>query len=160
MGVIRFGINRRLVFMTESEAADFVAKLGVVWSSGDSDAFLDVWHPDGVLEHPMLDEHLRGIDVPSLHRAQLASAPDLKFKVLGWTWREDIVVVEWSVRRSSNGREFSWQGVDKMTLRDGKISKEVVYSDTAPLRALRQAKVVEPMMKADEIRASRNKASR
>lgn len=47
-----------------------------------------------------------------------------------------------------------------MTLRDGKILKEVDYSDTAPLRAFRLGKVVEPMMKADEIRASSNKASR
>jgi hypothetical protein len=148
------------MFMTESEAADFVVKLASVWAGGISGAFIDVWHPDGVPAHPMLDKQLRGIDIPNLHRAQLASAPDLKFEVVGWTWREDIVAVEWSVRRTLNGREFSWQGVDIITLREGNILKEVVYSDTAPPRALSQGKAVEPMMKADEMRTSSNEASR
>jgi hypothetical protein len=155
MGAIRFSINRRILFMTESEAVEFVAKLGSVWGNGVNDAFTDVWHPDGMLEHPMLDEQLRGVDIPSL---QLAGAPDLKVEIIGWTWREDVVVVEWSVRRSLSGHEFSWQGLEKITLRDGKILKEVVYSDTAPLRALRRGKTVEPMMKADEIRASKQRS--
>jgi ketosteroid isomerase-like protein len=48
-----------------------------------------------------------------------------------------IVMVEWHSTRVVEGKHFNWRGLDKFTLRDGKIIEERVYQDTAPLRALR-----------------------
>lgn len=126
--------------MTEREVEDFVVRLAAVWASGNSDDFLTVWHPDGVLHHPMLDRPLSGREIPKLHRAQLAGAPGLIWNVVDWTWRDDVVVVEWVVRWSVQNIEFEWRGVDKIRLLEGKILKEEVYSDTAPLRAVREGK--------------------
>jgi hypothetical protein len=42
---------------------------------------------------------------------------------------------------------FSWRGVDKFRLKAGKIIEEVVYCDTAPLRALRTGETLEPITK-------------
>ncbi|HEY4044429.1 MAG TPA: nuclear transport factor 2 family protein [Rhodopila sp.] len=133
--------------MTESEAQDFVARYAAVWAAGISDDFRTVWDEDGMLNHPMLDRPLKGRDVPTLHRMQKAAAPTLIWRVAGWTWREDIVVVEWLCTTAAANGPFAWRGMDKFRVRDGKIIEETVYSDTAPLRAARRGEAVEPMMR-------------
>ena len=45
-----------------------------------------------------------------------------------------------------NGRSFSFRGVDKLKLKDGRIIEERVYTDTAPLRALRDGRALEPLI--------------
>jgi hypothetical protein len=42
---------------------------------------------------------------------------------------------------------FSWRGVDKLTLREGRIIEEVVYADTAPLQALRRGETFEALIR-------------
>jgi hypothetical protein len=46
-----------------------------------------------------------------------------------------------------NGARFDWCGVDKFRIRDGKIAEEVVYTDTAPLRAFCSGQTLEPITK-------------
>jgi len=128
--------------MTESEAQDFVTRYAAVWGAGISDDFQTVWHGDGTLNHPMLDRPLKGSDIPAQ-----AAAPTLVWKLAGWTWREDIVVVEWLCTTVAASGPFSWRGVDKFRVRDGKIIEETVFSDTAPLRAARRGEMAEPMMR-------------
>jgi len=55
--------------------------------------------------------------------------------------------VEWQTTRIINGDRFSWRGVDKFRLKAGKIIEEVVYCDTAPLRALRTGETLKPITK-------------
>jgi hypothetical protein len=56
-------------------------------------------------------------------------------------------IIEWQTTRNVGGVRFEWRGVDKFRLRDGKIAEEVVYSDTAPLRAFRSGEKLEPITK-------------
>jgi ketosteroid isomerase-like protein len=58
-----------------------------------------------------------------------------------------VVVIEWQTTRIINGIRFDWRGVDKFRIRNGKIAEERVYSDTAPLRALRSGEPLEPITK-------------
>jgi ketosteroid isomerase-like protein len=67
--------------------------------------------------------------------------------LLDWTSRGDVIVIEWQTTRNINGTRFEWRGVDKFRLKDGKIAEERVYSDTAPLRALRTGETLESMIK-------------
>jgi len=46
--------------------------------------------------------------------------------------------VEWESSNVYGGHEVGWRGVDKLTVRDGRIPEEVVYADIAPLQALRR----------------------
>ena len=78
---------------------------------------------------------------------QTASAPDFVWQLLDWTSRGNVVIVEWQTTRHVGGVRFEWRGVDKFRLRDGKIAEEVVYSDTAPLRAFRSGEKLEPITK-------------
>jgi len=57
------------------------------------------------------------------------------------------VIIEWQTTRIVNGARFDWRGVDKFRIRDGRIAEEVVYSDTAPLRALRTGEALESITK-------------
>ena len=67
-----------------------------------------------------------------------AIAPHLMWKLVDWTSRGDVVVIEWESSNRYGEHVIVWRGVDKMTLRDGKIIEEIVYCDTAPLQALRR----------------------
>jgi hypothetical protein len=133
--------------MTEAEAQAFVTKYAEVWMAGLSDDFRTVWHENGTLDHPMLDRPLKGRDIPDLHRMQRSATPTLAWQLAGWTWRQDIVVVEWLCTIQAAGGPFAWRGMDKFRLRDGKIFEEIVFSDTAPLRAARRGEPLEPMMR-------------
>ena len=80
-----------------------------------------------------------------LLEVQTAAAPDFVWQLLDWTWRDDVVIVEWQTTRNVHGERFSWRGVDKFRIKCGKIIEERVYSDTAPLRAFRSGEKLEPI---------------
>ena len=44
------------------------------------------------------------------------------------------------------GKRLDWRGVDKFRLRDGRIEKERVYTDTAPLRAAASGELLPPII--------------
>ena len=79
-----------------------------------------------------------GREIGKLNDLTKAIAPHLTWKLVDWTSRDDVVVIEWESSNRYGERVIVWRGVDKMTLRDGKIIEEIVYCDTAPLQALRR----------------------
>jgi hypothetical protein len=132
--------------MTESDAAAFVAAFSAAWQTRNPEAFKALWHDDGVLHWPYADRPIAGSEIGRLNRLLADQAPDLTWSLIGWTWRDDVVVVEWESSRPAGEALVSWRGVDKFTLRDGLIAEEVVYSDTAPLRALRRGETLAPLV--------------
>jgi len=133
--------------MTDIELQDFVTRFAAAWAARDGNAFLDLWHPEGLLHTPMVGRTIKGNELNRLMEVQTAAAPDFVWQLLDWTSRGDVVIIEWQTTRIVNGARFDWRGVDKFRIRDGKIANEVVYCDTAPLRALRSGAVLEPITK-------------
>ena len=133
--------------MTTEEVQDFVTRFAAAWAARDGSAFLELWHPDGTLRTPLVDRPVKGSELAKLLEVQTASAPDFVWQLLDWTSRGNVVIIEWQTTRHLEGRRFEWRGVDKFRLRDGKIAEEVVYSDTAPLRAFRKGETLEPITK-------------
>jgi ketosteroid isomerase-like protein len=131
--------------MTTEEVQDFVTRFAAAWAARDGSAFLELWHPDGTLRTPLVDRPVKGSELAKLLEVQTASAPDFVWQLLDWTSRGNVVIIEWQTTRHLEGRRFEWRGVDKFRLRDGKIAEEVVYSDTAPLRAFRSGEKLEPI---------------
>lgn len=131
--------------MTNEDVQDFVTHFAAAWAARDGKAFLDLWHPDGLLDTPMVNRRLAGSELPRLLEVQTAAAPDFVWQLLDWTSRGNVVIVEWQTTRNVNGARFSWRGVDKFRLKDGRIIEEVVYTDTAPLRAFRSGETLEPI---------------
>ena len=131
--------------MTDAEIQDFVTRFAAAWAARDGKAFLDLWHPEGSLNTPMVNRTIKGSELGRLLEVQKAAAPDFVWQLLDWTSRDNVVVIEWQTTRIVNGARFDWRGVDKFRIRDGKIISEQVYCDTAPLRALRTGETLEPI---------------
>ncbi|HWY24560.1 MAG TPA: nuclear transport factor 2 family protein [Nevskia sp.] len=133
--------------MTDLEVQDFVTRFAAAWAARDSQAFLDLWHPDGLLHTPLLERPLPGRELARLNEVQKEAAPDLVWQLLDWSARGDTVIIEWQSTRNAGGRRFDWRGMDKLRLREGRIVEERVYMDTAPLRAARTGSVLEPIIR-------------
>jgi ketosteroid isomerase-like protein len=132
--------------MTDAEMQDFVSRFARAWAARDGDAFLALWHADGVLHTPLVDRPVAGSELGRLNDVQNKAAPDLVWQLLDWMAQGDSVLIEWQVTRFADGQRLDWRGVDKFRLRDGKIVEEVVYQDTAPLRALRAGAPLRPLL--------------
>ena len=131
--------------MTDTEIADFVTRFAAAWAARDGDAFLALWHPDGLLHTPLVGRAVKGSELARLLEVQKEAAPDFVWQLLDWTARGDVVIIEWQTTRIVNGARFDWRGVDKFRLNAGKIVEERVYTDTAPLRAARAGVALEPI---------------
>jgi ketosteroid isomerase-like protein len=133
--------------MTDAEIQDFVTRFAAAWAARDGNAFLDLWHPEGLLHTPLVNRPIAGSELPQLLEVQTAAAPDFVWQLLDWTARGDVVIIEWQTTRFINETRFSWRGVDKFRVKNGRIIEERVYCDTAPLRALRSGEALEPITK-------------
>jgi hypothetical protein len=132
--------------LTAAEAQAFIERYVAAWASDDPATSLGaLWDAEGKLYDPLLDHVLSGAQIPALTRAQLNAAPDLVWTLLDWTMRGDTIIMEWRNEWTLAGKRFEWQGVDKMTLKNGKIVEERVYMDTAPLRAAKEGKPLRPI---------------
>ena len=131
--------------MTDAEVQEFVTRFAAAWAARDGNAFLELWHPDGVLDTPLVNRPVKGSELGRLLEVQTAAAPDFVWQLLDWTSRGDVVIIEWQTTRNVGGVRFEWRGVDKFRIREGKIAEERVYSDTAPLRAFRKGETLEPI---------------
>jgi ketosteroid isomerase-like protein len=133
--------------MTDQDVQEFVTKFAAAWAVRDGEAFLALWHPDGVLHSPLYDRPVAGKEFGRLTDLVSEVAPDLVWQLLDWTSRGDVVVVEWQTTRVRGGVRLDTRGVDKFRLRDGRIVEERVYTDTATLRAAQRGEAVEPLMR-------------
>jgi ketosteroid isomerase-like protein len=131
--------------MTDEEVQEFVTRFAAAWAARDGNAFLKLWHPDGMLYTPLVDRPVKGNELARLVEVQTTAAPDFVWQLLDWTSRGDVVIIEWQTTRNVGGIRFEWRGVDKFRIRDGKIAEERVYSDTAPLRAFRSGEKLAPI---------------
>jgi hypothetical protein len=102
--------------------------------------------PDGQLHYPFSNRVLKGREIGMLNDLLTANAPHLTWELIGWTSRANVIVIEWESSNRYGERTLHWRGVDKLTLVDGRIAEEVVYTDTAPLQALRQGRTFDPLI--------------
>ena len=132
--------------MTGDEVQEFVTRFAAAWAARDGEAFLALWHPDGVLHSPLYDRPVAGNELGRLTEIVKERAPDSVWQLLDCTSRGDTVIAEWQNTRTAGGRRLDWRGVDKFRLREGRIVEERVYADTAPLRAVAKGEAVEPLV--------------
>ena len=131
--------------MSDVDIQDFVSRFAAAWAARDPEAFLALWHPDGILRSPLYDRPVAGKELGRLTELVKQTAPDHVWQLLDWTSRGDVVIIEWQTTRNVGGVRFEWRGVDKFRIKNGKIIEERVYTDTAPLRAFRKGEKLEPI---------------
>lgn len=139
--------------MTEPEAQRFVTQFTHAWQTRRGASFLALWHPDGLLHSPFYDRPVLGRELGTLNDLLLAQSPHLTWSLRDWTFRGDLVVIEWENSNRYGERTVTTRGVDKFTLRDSKIAEEVVYTDTAIFRAARTGSALEPLVKLPPLEA-------
>ena len=136
--------------MTEQEAQAFVERFAAAWATKDGAAFLRLWHPEGQLHYPFASRVIRGDEIGKLNDLTRQNTPALTWKLLSWTHRGDVIAVEWESSNRYGERVVTWRGIDKLTLRDGRIIEEVVYADTAPLQAMRQGRKFDALIQVPD----------
>ncbi len=94
------------------DAGEFVRRYQRAWASMSSQAFRELWHEDGVLEHPSLTRPFRGSSVPTLNRLNAGILPDLRWHLLSWVASGSLVFLEWECSARVNGTPVTWRGVD------------------------------------------------
>ncbi len=132
--------------MTEAEARSFVEKFEAAWKSKDGAKFLALWHPDGTLRSPHYNREIAGRELGALNAFLARRNPDLVWSLKGWTYRNDVIVVEWETANRYGDKTVTTSGVDRFTLKGGKIAEEIVYADTALFRAAREGRALEPLV--------------
>jgi len=110
-------------------AEEFVKRFAEAWRTRSAAAFLALWHPEGVLRSPLLDGPIPGSRIGELNEMNKASTPDLVWTLEAWASHGDTVFVEFRCRGTVGGEPMEWCGVDRFTLRDGRIAEEVGYFD-------------------------------
>jgi hypothetical protein len=132
--------------MTEAEVLQFVKRFEQAWSSRRDEDFVAIWHPDGELVYPFASRVIRGNELPLLNAITKQNTPNLKWRMIDWTYRGNTVIVEWESSNTYGERVVTWRGVDKLTIRDGRIEKEIVYADTAPFHEMRRGEKFPPLI--------------
>jgi hypothetical protein len=139
-------INTDSKAMTPTEASTFVDAFTNAWRTRNGADFAALWHPHGKLVYPFANRVIQGSELPTLNAITTRNAPDLTWKLIDWTTRGNVVVIEWESSNRYGERVVTWRGVDKLTLQEGKIIEEIVYTDTAPLQAMRRGELFDPLI--------------
>src|SRR3979490_2989843 len=101
--------------MTGAEIQEFVTRFAAAWAARDGNAFLELWHPEGLLHTPLVNRPVAGSELGRLLEVQTAAAPDFVWQLLDWTSRGDVIVIEWQTTRNDNGEGVNGCGVGKFT---------------------------------------------
>jgi len=129
--------------MTEAEAQNFVEQFAAARAAGRGEQF---WHSHGRLHYPFANRIIGGDEIGTLNDLSVKQAPNLTWELLDWTFRGDVIVVEWLCTNRYGELTVRFAGVDKLTLENGRIVEEIVYTDTAPLQAMRQGQRFEALI--------------
>ncbi len=132
--------------MSIENPEEFVTRFAAAWRGRESEAFEALWWPEGKLHYPFASRVINGHEIRKLNEFTKASQPNPTWAMVDWTTRGDVIVVEWESTNRYGDKVLAWRGVDKLTLRDGRIIEEVVYADTAPLQALRRGETFDALI--------------
>jgi steroid delta-isomerase-like uncharacterized protein len=123
---------------------DTIARYGDAWNRHDVDAILALHTDDAVFENHTSGGLATGkAEIRKLLEGVFATFPDLTFATRRAYYREDLAVLEWTATAThanpvtSGGRTFppsgktlSWNGMDIMPMRGGRVARKDVYADS------------------------------
>ena len=125
--------------LTLSDATRLFDARRAAWLREDLDGYLALWAEDMTFAAPSHPEPLRGrAAFAELVRRSNAMTRPLRFDVvhLGIAG-EHVVLAEWviTVEHRASGRQITWHGMSRCTIRDGLITEWREYWNPADLAA-------------------------
>lgn len=126
------------------EPAATVGRYCDAWNRHDVDGILALHTDDAVFEnHTSGGIAVGKVAIRALLEGVFATFPDLRFVTRRAYFGESVAVLEWTasathanpVARGAStfaptGKLLSWDGMDVMPLRDGRIARKDVYADS------------------------------
>ena len=96
--------------------------------------FIPWFHPDVRCVAPLMPTAI-GIEAfrDRFVRPVFIQFPDLRGSVLGWAASGDIIFIELLLEATIGRRRVEWVSVDRITLRDGKVTERVAHFDPTPI---------------------------
>ncbi|MGH2963777.1 MAG: nuclear transport factor 2 family protein [Solirubrobacterales bacterium] len=119
-----------------SDAERFMEKFTAIWAAPDPDRFTELFHAEGKLLHPGMEQPISAEEIPDYIRGIKAALPDVSLAVERWLAGEDFVLIEWVMGGTLFGRDVRWAGADRFTLRGDRATDGVAYFDSLPLWSL------------------------
>jgi hypothetical protein len=93
--------------------------------------YLDMFDPDGTLQHPGMSEPLRGAAIAGFITAALASVPDFTLTPVHWCARDEIVFIEARNTGTVAGRRIVWPSIYRLITRAGRVLDGRSFYDRA-----------------------------
>jgi taurine dehydrogenase small subunit len=108
------------------------------WNRQDLDALCSFHADEIVFENHTAGERAEGADAVREHIGGIfARWPSLRFSARALYAADGFAVCEWTAQAvRDDGRRIEWDGVDVFPIRDGKILRKDVYSNSHAPRVL------------------------
>jgi ketosteroid isomerase-like protein len=124
--------------MTDPDVGVLVQRYRAGWFAHDVDAIMAVVSDDIVFHNVTARERVEGAAAFRAHVAAIHDRwPDLAFEEHALYLAADTGVAEWTARGTApDGRRLEWDGIDVINCRDGRITRNAVYSSGHAPRVL------------------------
>jgi ketosteroid isomerase-like protein len=124
--------------MTDADVRVLVERYRAGWFGHDVDTIMAVVSDDVVFHNVTAQERVEGAEAFRAHVAAIHERwPDLAFEEHALYLAADTGLAEWTARGTApDGRQLEWDGIDVINCRDGKITRNAVYSSGHAPRVL------------------------
>jgi steroid delta-isomerase-like uncharacterized protein len=125
---------------------ELIGRYNAGWNRHDVDAIVSLHTPDMVFENHTAGERAAGDEVRDHIAGIFETWPDLAFRTRSLHTGPGHAVCEWTATAThgrrmhrgalvveATGRRLSWHGVDVFTIRDARIARKDVYSDSVTI---------------------------
>jgi hypothetical protein len=123
--------------MTTTKTGWSVDAFAAFWAAPDP-ALVPPMCTDDVVGHwPGSDEPVRGVEAYTQAVADILTLlPDIRLEVAESATNGDVTFVRWILHATGQAGPFTFTGTDRILLRDGLVTDNVIQFDTAHLRRL------------------------
>lgn len=119
---------------TRTPGHAFVTKFADFWETPSPARLPELLHPDVVLRQPLAPPAVGIIQAQQQFERFCRCLPDLHARIDHWSADGDVVFIEFTLHARFGGDALAWPTVNRMTLRDGKVTERIAYFD--PLAVL------------------------
>ena len=127
-----------------SQLNELINKYNTAWNKHDIETIVSMHTEDSVFcNHTSGGEAVGHIQIRELLKSIFKTFPDIRFEGRSLYVREDLIVQEWTASATHinpikhkdtylepTGKKISWNGMDIIPLRNGKIARKDVYADS------------------------------
>ncbi|AYG04622.1 nuclear transport factor 2 family protein [Gryllotalpicola protaetiae] len=114
---------------------DFVDRWAAFWAAPNPDGVETIADEGIVLRYPGVPEPMTGVDAWKERVASIVERfPDVRLDVTYHATVDDLCFISWRASATSQGRAISWEGTDRMLLRNGRVIDSMVAFDTSGFR--------------------------